>query len=110
MVVTLEQVKAQLNQTLDVDDDLISRKAAAAQNYLESQLGFKIDETTYPDTEDASFPDTVPAALVEAICQLAAHWYENREATLIGVNAQELPFGVQQIIRDYRNWSWMDDV
>lgn len=50
--------------------------------------------------------DDVPEPLREAAMQLAAHWYENREASLVGVSAQALPYGVESILADYRNWSW----
>lgn len=98
MIVTLDDVKAQLNQTLDIDDDLIERKIAAAQNHIENLLGFKI-ECEYT-------PSKIPAALKECVCQLAAHWYENREAALVGVNAQALPFGLTDIVNEHRIWSF----
>ena len=100
-IATLADVKAQLNVTSDADDALIARKIAAAQDHLEGLLGYKIEQT-YGGTEQ----DPIPPALVEAVCQLAAHWYENREAVLVGVNAQELPFGLWSIVNNYRNWSW----
>ena len=46
----------------------------------------------------------VPDPIQEAIKQLAAHFYENREATLVGVSAQELPLGVADLINPYRAW------
>lgn len=97
-IVELEDVKAQLNQTQDVDDDLIERKIDAAQAHLESLLGFGIQETYTPSN--------VPDDLKECVCLLAAHWYENREAVLVGVNAQPLPMGVDQIVANHRNYSW----
>lgn len=107
-IVTLDQVKAQLNQTLDLDDALITQKIDGAQNHIERLLGFKIDAATYPDVGGAVFPATVPPALVECVCQLAAHWYENREAVVVGVNAQALPISVDDVVREFRNWSWAD--
>lgn len=103
-IVTVEQFKEQINFTDELgsaDDALIARKIAAAQDHVERLLGFKI-ETAYGG-EDA---EEIPPALVEAVLQLAAHWYENREATLIGVSGQELPFGVRAIIAEYRNFSF----
>jgi uncharacterized phiE125 gp8 family phage protein len=44
----------------------------------------------------------VPAPLKEAVKQLAAHWYENREAVLVGVNAQAIPLGLFDLIEPYR--------
>ncbi|MCO5131206.1 MAG: head-tail connector protein [Xanthobacteraceae bacterium] len=103
MIATLANLKAQLNVTSDLDDTLLTRKLAAAQNYVESWLGYKI-ETEYPPTDGEPPVSTVPPALVEAVLQLAAHWYENREATLVGVTAQDLSHGVSDVIREYRRW------
>ncbi|QIB36992.1 phage gp6-like head-tail connector protein [Rhizobium oryzihabitans] len=104
MIVDVAILKQQLNATgiPGTDDDaLIERKIEAAQNHIERLLGFKVEET-YGGTDQ----DEIPPALVEAVCQLAAHWFENREATLIGVTGQELPFGVWQIVNEYREYSF----
>lgn len=98
-IVTTADVKAQLNQTQSVDDVLIGKKIDAAQNHIERLLGFAIE---------AEYPPPVPDALKEAVCQLAAYWYENREPVLIGVSAQMLPLGLDAIVNEYRNWSWAD--
>lgn len=102
--VTLEGLKEQLNITADQggdEDNMLLRKLNAAQNYIEAVLGFKIDEAYAGDDVDP-----FPAALVEAIYQTAAHWYENREAVLVGVSAQDLPFGVWPIVTEFRKWSF----
>lgn len=103
-IVTLAQLKEHLNFDSALgtaDDDLLGRKIDAAQNHIERLLGFKIG-TTY----GGSGQEAIPPSLIEAVLQLAAHWYENREATLVGVTAQELPFGVWDIVREYREWSF----
>ncbi|MDG3575725.1 head-tail connector protein [Rhizobium sp. YJ-22] len=103
-IVTVDELKQQLNLTDDLgtgDDALLGRKIAAAQNHIERLLGFKI-EATY----GGAGQDEIPPALVEAVLQLASHWYENREATLVGVNAQELPLGLWDIVNEYREWSF----
>lgn len=97
-IVTLADVKAHLNITDSTDDTLISDKIDAAQAMLEQQLGYAIE---------VEFP-TVPADLKEAVRMLVGHWYENREASVIGISASLLPLGVKDIIRDRRNWSWSD--
>lgn len=101
MILTLEQAKAHLAQTLDDDDDLIERLIAAAQNHVEDWLGYEIEER-YGGVDQ----DPIPPALVHAVALLTAHWYENREASLVGINAQSLPFGLVDIINDYRDWSF----
>ena len=107
MILTVAQLKEQLNFTADLgtaDDALIGRKIAAAQNHIERLLGFKI-ETAATDGREG-FEDGIPPALIEAVSQLAADWYENREATLVGVTAQSIPFGVEEIIREYRDFNF----
>lgn len=101
MIVTTAEMKQQLNLTPDLgadDDALIAGKIAAAQALIERYLGYKI-EVNYPG-------DELPAALKEAVMQLTAHWYENREATLVGVSAQPLPFGVMDIVTEYREFTF----
>lgn len=103
-ILTVPQLKEQINFTDDLgssDDALLARKIAAAQDHIERLLGFKI-ETRY----GGEGKEPVPAALVEAVTMLAAHWYENREASLIGISAQDLPFGVWPIVNEYREYSF----
>ena len=44
----------------------------------------------------------VPAPIVEAIKMLVAHWYENREAEVVGVVPAEIKIGVDALLRPYR--------
>lgn len=46
--------------------------------------------------------DAVPAQLVQALRLLIAHWFENREASVVAVQAMRLPFGVTAMIAPYR--------
>ncbi|WP_430251699.1 head-tail connector protein [Neorhizobium sp. DAR64860/K0K1] len=100
MIVSVEELKQQLNLSDDLgtgDDALIGRTIAAAQGLLERQLGYPIEIT---------YPVEVPAPLHQAVCLLAGHWFENREASLIGVSGQSLPFGVDEIVREFREYSF----
>ncbi|MCO5139289.1 MULTISPECIES: head-tail connector protein [unclassified Shinella] len=101
MIADLTILKEQLRVDFDDDDATIGRKIAAAQDLIERHLGFKIE-----DEFGGAGQEEIPPALVEAVCQLVGHWFENREAVIVGVNAQELPLNVRDIIREYRNWSW----
>lgn len=103
-IVTTDQMKEQLNISADLgtaDDALITRKIASAQDHVERLLGYKI-ESTYGGADQ----DPIPPSLVEAVCLLCAHWYENREASLVGVIGQNLPSGVAEIVREYREYSF----
>jgi uncharacterized phiE125 gp8 family phage protein len=49
--------------------------------------------------------DLVPEPIRLAIMALAAHWYENREAVLVGVtDALPLPMHVDALLASYRIW------
>ena len=101
-ILTLDQLKEQLSFTDDigsVDDALLQRKLDAAQNHVERLLGLKIEETFGGEDQDP-----IPPALVEAVSQLAAWWYEQREAADEAM--REVPFGVSQIVNEYREWTF----
>jgi hypothetical protein len=93
MTVTVALFKSQLNLTGTDDDALLAHKIAAAGAWIEDQIGKPLADL-----------DPIPATIDEAILQLAAHWYENREAVLVGVGGNEIPFGVRELIRPYREW------
>jgi hypothetical protein len=97
MTLNVDILKQHLNITFDADDFLLSQKLAAATSHAERLLGFSLAE---------EFGAEVPADLEEAILQLAAHWYSNREAVLVGVTAMDLPSGFADVINSHRNWSW----
>ena len=96
-IITLEGMKANLGLTPDQDEDdvLILGKIEAAQNHIERLLGVRIEER---------FPADIPPALREAVMQLAAWWFENREAATD--LTRELPFGVRDIVTEYRGWTF----
>ena len=94
-IVQLADMKAQLNVTFADDDTLIQAKIDAAEGYIANFYN-----GTWPPA------DSAPNALLEAIKLLAAHLYENREASLVGVTSQDLPFGLFDLITPYRAWAF----
>lgn len=46
--------------------------------------------------------DDVPMAIRHAIKLLVAHWYENREASVIGATVADLPFAVGALLAPHR--------
>ena len=97
-VVQLADMKAQLNVTFTDDDTLIQGKIDAAECWLFTLIG-----------SSAAFPVGFPVQppVIEAVKLLAAHFYENREASLVGVTSQELPLGVLDLINPYRSWAFL---
>ncbi len=92
MTVSLASLKAHLNLTTDIDDAMLADKLAAASEWIAKYTGIPADDAD------------MPAPVNEAVRQLAAHLYENREASLIGVTAQALPFGMMDMLEPYREW------
>ena len=90
-MIGLADLKSHLNLTTDTDDALLTGKLAAAQEWVAEYLGeYGCDQ----------------APVREATLQLAAHLYENREASLVGVTAQALPFGLIDLLAPYRGWTF----
>lgn len=103
---TLAELREHLSLTPDIgdaDDALLERLLAAARNLVERQLGFKVEAAVTDGA--AGFEEGVPPALVEAVLQLAAHWYEAREAAG-EVALHEIPFGVAEIVTEFRRWTF----
>lgn len=100
-IVTSIEMKAQLNVTLAEDDALIDGLIAAAEAHTERLLGF-----TFSATYGGAGQPTLPPDLKHAVMMLAAHWYDNREATLVGVTAQAIPFGVSEIVSEHRTFTY----
>ncbi len=101
-VASLSKFKDHLAWTSDLgisDDDLLSRKLGAAQDHIERLLGFNIEDN-FGGVDQAPVPDS----LTEAVLQLAAHWYDNREAGAEVI--RELPFGVRDLVNEYREFTF----
>ncbi|QOZ76716.1 phage gp6-like head-tail connector protein [Bradyrhizobium sp. CCBAU 53351] len=88
--ITLDQAKAHLNVTFDADNALLTDKLAAAKAWVGAYTASDVDA------------DGTPAPVNEAVLQLTAHLYQNREASLVGVTATELPFGFLDLLAPYR--------
>lgn len=99
---TLADLRAHLSFTDDLgttDDAMLTRILAGAESFVERKLGF-----TFAATFGGAGQDPVPDELRQAVLMLAAHWYENREATAEVL--REPPFGVTEILREFRDWTF----
>lgn len=101
-IVTEAELQAQVGLTSDApaEDRLsLQMKGQAAQNHVERLLGYRIEEEFGGEEQPP-----VPEALKEAVLQLAAWWFANRETA--GDGARSMPFGVEEIVNEYRDWSF----
>ncbi|MBY3070749.1 phage gp6-like head-tail connector protein [Rhizobium laguerreae] len=102
-IVTLSLLKAHLS-TDDLLDgnalgDLASGTDELLQHYLKAAEAWASGYLGLPLSD---FEPDVPGDIEQAILQMAAHLYQNREAALVGVNAYDLPFGIVDFLRKYR--------
>ncbi|PCD76233.1 head-tail connector protein [Pseudothioclava arenosa] len=91
-VVSVAELKAQLNLDHDLDDALLASKIAAAEHYCQSFIG---------PWNSASIDS---ALFNQAVLMLAAYWYETREAAQVGGNPYAVPFGVHDMLQPLRQW------
>jgi uncharacterized phage protein (predicted DNA packaging) len=99
MAVDIDDLKAQLVVEGSDDDGILARLLTAATYFVQSQIGFAIDDA-------AEFPDGTPADLEHAILMIAASWFENREAVISGTIIASVPMGVDEIVANYRRYSF----
>ena len=85
-MIALADLKAHLNPASDEDDALLTDKLAAASAWIAAH----VDEDSIEE-----------AAVQEATLQLAATFYEQREAIAPG-ELQVVPFTVWDLIEPYR--------
>lgn len=83
---TFEDLKTHLNITGDDDDAILAVKLAAAEEWI----------SCFVSPVDLSRP-----SVQEAILQVAATYYEQREAVFTG-GLDIVPFGVWDLIEPYR--------
>jgi hypothetical protein len=93
-VITVADLKAHLNAVDEFADDFLEEKIAAASGLVAAY----VDPALVPDMDQA------PAPIREAVRLLASHLVENREATLVGVSGQALPFGVFDLVGPFRKF------
>jgi hypothetical protein len=98
-ILTVEDIKAHANITITEDDTLIAAKIGAAEAWIAKFIGVALDDAE-------TFPDGTPEPLKEAVRQLVAHLYENREATLVGntLTITDVSPGLFDLIAPYREY------
>jgi hypothetical protein len=106
-IVSLAEAKAHLNITTDFDDGLICGKISAAEGWIAAYVGVELSTlgTVQNKGTDDEFT-TYPGLLKEAVLQLVAYLYENREPVLVGSNiaVQPMPFGIVEMLAPYRSF------
>lgn len=98
-ILSVIDLKEHLNITEGTDDTLIASKIGAAEAWITQFIGVALDDAE-------TFPDGTPEPIKEAIRQLVAHLYENREATLVGISITDVSPGLFDLMAPYRVWEF----
>jgi len=99
MTIDVDALRTHLNITGTDDDAVLARLLSAAASHVEAQLGFAVDDAD-------EFPEGTPADVDQAVLMLAAHWYENREGSIVGMSIASVPYGVAEVLANRRRYSF----
>lgn len=88
-ILTTDDVKAHLNITTTDDDALIASKITVAEAWVAQLLGYALDDAD-------QFPGGAPAPVLEAVRQLVAWLYADREGSSVP------PDGIHALLEPYR--------
>ncbi len=97
-----------VTQTIDAADYLVASEYEPGFVQPAPGKSWPGDVANRPDavtvTFKAGYGDSgsdVPGGIKVAIMMIAASWYENREAVVVGVTSHKLPIGVEYILRGH---------
>lgn len=96
---TLAEVKTHLRVGSDTSEDsLITTYITAAREYVE---GYQ--NRIYLSTDEEVTAETMTGIEKAACLLLIGHWYENRQAVVLGTPPSEVPFAVKALLDIRRN-------
>lgn len=97
-VVTLEELKAQMREDFDGEDELIRLYGEAAEDAVIGATRRTFDELV--EKAEAEGSEGFPARLKVAILMLAAHSHRNREP-VAAVSQNVIPYALEMYIKPY---------
>jgi uncharacterized phage protein (predicted DNA packaging) len=98
-ILTLAEVKTHLRVGSDTSEDsLITTYITAAREYVE---GYQ--NRIYLSTDEEVIAETMTGIEKAACLLLIGHWYENRQAVVLGTPPSEVPFAVKALLDIKRN-------
>jgi len=98
-ILTLAEVKTHLRVGSDNSEDaLITTYITAAREYVE---GYQ--NRVYLSSDEAVEAETMTGIEKAACLLLIGHWYENRQAVVLGTPPSEVPFAVKALLDIRRN-------
>jgi hypothetical protein len=90
VTIDLGLAKAQVRVTHDSENALIGSYIAAAQAWVERYTGLTLTE------------EDTPPELDQTMLLLVGHWYQNREAAVVGTISGDLAMAVKELAGPFR--------
>ncbi len=98
-ILTLTEVKTHLRVGSDATEDaLITTYITAAREYVE---GYQ--NRVFLSSDEEVEAETMTGIEKAACLLLIGHWYENRQAVVLGTPPSEVPFAVKALLDIKRN-------
>ena len=98
-ILTLAEVKTHLRVGSDATEDaLITTYITAAREYVE---GYQ--NRVFLSSDEEVEAETMTGIEKAACLLLIGHWYENRQAVVLGTPPSEVPFAVKALLDIRRN-------
>ena len=98
-ILTLAEVKTHLRVGSDTsEDNLITTYITTAREYVE---GYQ--NRVFLSSDEAVEAETMTGIEKAACLLLIGHWYENRQAVVLGTPPSEVPFAVKALLDIKRN-------
>jgi len=91
-------------QTLPADQYLLTNDGVVALAYDAEWPTLRGDAEGVRVQYIAGY-ETLPAAILPAVLMIVSHWYQNREAVVVGQGAAEMPMSAQALLAQYRSWA-----
>lgn len=101
-IITLALFKAHIGSDELIDAGALGSLAASTDELLQLYIDAAEARAASMLGKPLANIDPLPADIKQAILLIAAHFYACREAVLIGQGGNELPFGVADLLRNYR--------
>lgn len=100
-MVSLDRVKQHLRVDHDEENELIQAYLESALSYVEQYCDRQIIDPAPAEGEEPIDPNTqmlVTKDVEQAMLLLVGHWFNNREAVVIGTISSAVPLAVESLL------------
>lgn len=105
--ITLDEAKDHLRVDFSDDDTYIQLLCDMVEELVSQEIGASLASSGSALVDLEITTGVLPRNLVHAMYLMIGHFYNLREATIIGVQAYKIPYGFEFLIAPYRAYTIM---